>query len=128
LRVYVAQIHADFFCLGFLSFCRNRTDDLGINSSVLWQLELVFHRLRCVYLHMNIYVYIDRETIYIYRCIFIHIYMYCFTISYTYILLYSAMYFHVSLISLWYKHVFYIYLYISLSSTIWIYIYMYVLF
>ena len=29
----------------FLSFCRNRTDDLGINSPTLWPTELVLHRL-----------------------------------------------------------------------------------
>ena len=28
--------------LSFLSFCRNRTDDLGINSPALWPIELVF--------------------------------------------------------------------------------------
>ena len=29
----------------FISFCRNRTDDLGINSPALWSTELVLHRL-----------------------------------------------------------------------------------
>jgi len=31
--------------LDFLSFCRNRTDDFGINSLALWPTELVLHRL-----------------------------------------------------------------------------------
>ena len=30
---------------GFGSFCRNRTDDLGIDSPALWPTELVLHRL-----------------------------------------------------------------------------------
>ena len=31
----------------FLSFCRNRTDDLRINSPALWPTELVLHRFGC---------------------------------------------------------------------------------
>ena len=31
----------------FLSFCRNRTDDLRINSPALWPSELVLHRFGC---------------------------------------------------------------------------------
>ena len=30
---------------GFMSFCRNRTDNLGIDSPALWPTELVLHRL-----------------------------------------------------------------------------------
>ena len=33
--------------LDFLSFCRNRTDDLGINSPALWPTELVLYRPGC---------------------------------------------------------------------------------
>ena len=32
---------------GFLGFCRNRTDDLGIASPALWPPELVLHRVEC---------------------------------------------------------------------------------
>ena len=44
LRVYIAQIHVDLSPQIF-GFCWNRTDDLEIDSSALWQTELVLHRL-----------------------------------------------------------------------------------
>jgi len=45
LRVYVAQIHVDVNSQ-FLSFCRYRTDDFGIDSITPWPTELVSHCLR----------------------------------------------------------------------------------
>ena len=35
----------------FLSFCRNRTDDLRISSPALWPTELVLHRFGLIKMH-----------------------------------------------------------------------------
>ena len=43
LRVYVVQIDVDLMSR-CLIFCRNRTDDLGIDRPVLWPTKLVLHR------------------------------------------------------------------------------------
>jgi len=46
--VYVVQIHVDLNSQFFLNCCRNRINDLGINSRVFWPTVLVLHCL-CKY-------------------------------------------------------------------------------
>jgi hypothetical protein len=83
-RVYVVQIHVHLSSR-FFEFCRDQTDDLGINSPVLWATELVLHRFglgkfsiasmakkvlhRCIGAHARVHVhFLQRVCMHFDRC------------------------------------------------------------